>query len=210
MEQDGGAIVNDLWTAQPLSGHAFWGNLANVAAYLTGNKPYDSFRQRNILTKEQEDYTRIYGPMNEKGMTAMGKYLYNSTLGAALPKLETKEFPATPAGFEKFWKMTPGISSLIVISDAGKQSSLIETIRKGRDDKLIKSYEIGDEINAQVRAGRTTQQDAKNLYHQLKAEGKLGKTSPAQFNRRYHQTVMQQRYGVKPMSKAEERILMEQ
>jgi len=212
VQGDVSGVAKDLIGAQPYKLHPMLALVVDWGQYLSGSQPYDSFRQKDVLTREQQQYGEVQGLLNKKSLAGMGIHTYGMLGLGNIYKLDNKEFPKDQTAFERLLKITPvnAIGSYLQVNDAGRQEQLVKLIRDGRNEKSIQSYEIGDAINEAVRDGRTRMPDMLAVFKTLRAEGKLDKKANfGRFRARYERAIAQEEHGIKPTSRAEEKIMSE-
>ena len=178
--------------------------------YSRGAQPYDSFRQKDVLTREQQKYMEAKGGLNAKSLTGMATHTYSMLGLGNLYRLDNREFPKDQTEFERLLKTAPfnAIGSYLQVNDSGRQEKLVNLIRQGRNEKSIVSYEIGDAINESIREGKTSNADALKVYKRLREEGRIdSKAKFGSFRLRWKRAIGQKEYGIKPSSKAEEALM---
>jgi len=209
---DAKGVGKDVLSAQPYKLHPMLALVVDWGQYLSGAQPYDSFRQKDVLTREQQQYGEVQGLFNKKSLAGMGVHTYGMLGLGNIYKLDNKEFPKDQTAFERLLKITPvnAIGSYLQVNDAGRQEQLVKLIRDGRNEKSIQSYEIGDAINEGVREGRTGTRDMVQVFKGLISEGKIDRKADfGRFRARYMRAIDQKRYGIKPTSKSEAKALSE-
>jgi hypothetical protein len=202
------ADLKGLLPYHPSKAHPFLRLAYDYGEYVASRGPYDPFRQKDVLTQEQQKYLDVQGPLNAKSAAGMGKHTWNMFGFGNVYQLENKEFPkkkqAEEAAFKQIMRYMGGF---VEFTSAGKQEGMVKPLIEERNAKVIKSYEVGDVINESIREGKKKQSDIVGAYKALVAEGKIDrrKTSFGSFRSRYLKSLAQEKYGIKPNSKAEER-----
>ena len=198
------------WTPEKI--HPVIKLTADTAKYLSGESPRDDFRKKDALTAEQKKYLEVEGPMSAKPLAGMGRHAFNMLGLGNIVRLENREFPREDRAEEKAFKQVMRyLGSYVEFSDAGVQEQMVKGIINQRNQKAIKSYEVGDAINAAIREGKDQPRDISAVYRGLVADKKINpaKTRFGAFRTRYLNTIMQRDSGIKPTSKMERKQLLD-
>ena len=194
-----------------------WQALANWGLYFTDTNGKDFFREKDILTREQEQYLHIEGPFNTKSMAGIGVYTWNTLGLSSLYRMDNKEFPKELTATEKSLKMTPlnTIGSFIRVDDAGHQEQLGKMIFDKRNKKAIVSYEIGDLVYDAVKEDKVnTVEDRNALRAKIRKVAKENGVAPGPYLDRLRWNIKsvkaKKEYGIRPSSRKEMKELKNQ